>query len=116
MKILTHNFVELIPDVVPDGIIFVSVKYKTAVHICACGCGERVVTPLAPDMWRLSFDGKTISLSPSIGNWGFNCKSHYFITNNRVIDLPRWLDKNTEDGFREKPKKEKRKRRKWWRR
>lgn len=33
-----------------------------------------------------------VSLRPSIGNWNYRCKSHYFITNNRVI----WADKFTQ--------------------
>ena len=41
----------------------------------------------------LIFDGKTISLYPSIGNWGFKCQSHYWITNNRV----RWADGWSKD-------------------
>jgi hypothetical protein len=29
--------------------------------------------------------GKTVSLIPSIGNWSFACKSHYWISNNKVL-------------------------------
>ena len=89
-RTLTHEFVEFIPDVLQDGTLYVSVEYATAVHKCCCGCGGEVVTPLSPTDWRLSFDGRTISLDPSIGNWGFECQSHYWITNNRVRWAARW--------------------------
>jgi hypothetical protein len=93
MKMLKHKFVEFMPETLEDGILYVSVEYCTALHKCACGCGNTVVTPITPTDWQLSFDGKTISLSPSIGNWSFDCQSHYWIKNNRV----RWSDKWDED-------------------
>ena len=49
-----------------------------------------MVTPLSPAAWSLFFDGETVSLSPSIGNWGFKCKSHYWITNNRIEWARKW--------------------------
>ena len=54
------------------------------VHLCACGCGTKVVTPLSPAHWRLTFDGDTVSLWPSIGNWQFPCSSHYWIRESAV--------------------------------
>jgi hypothetical protein len=73
-----------------DGVIYVSVDYATAIHKCCCGCGNEVVTPLSPTDWELTFDGKTISLNPSIGNWNFRCQSHYWITKNTVEWCPKW--------------------------
>jgi len=67
-KPLTHEFVEFIPDVLKDGTLCVSMEYATVVHKCCCGCGKEVVTPLSPTDWNLIFNGKTISLDPSIGN------------------------------------------------
>jgi hypothetical protein len=90
MKILKHKFLEIIPDYLEDDILYISVQYKTVVHKCICGCGNEVVTPLTPNDWRLTFDGKTISLYPSIGNWSFKCKSHYWIRNSvieHVVEL-----------------------------
>ena len=49
-----------------------------AAHLCACGCGREVITPLPPAQWVLTFDG-TVSLQPSVGNWAFPCRSHYVI-------------------------------------
>ena len=87
---LTHEFVEFIPDVLKDRTIYVSIKFATVVHKCFCGCGNEVVTPLSPTGWRLTFDGVSISLDPSIGNWSFDCKSHYWIRSNRVRWAARW--------------------------
>jgi len=89
-KTLTHEFVEFVPDTVEEGKIYVSIGYATAVHKCACGCGREVVTPLSPTDWKLIFDGKTVSLDPSIGNWGFPCRSHYWVKNNRALWAEDW--------------------------
>lgn len=87
---LKHEFVEYIPDNIKNGTIYVSVTFATAVHKCCCGCGQEVVTPISPTDWKLIFDGETISLYPSIGNWGFPCQSHYWIENNIVKWAPKW--------------------------
>lgn len=99
--ILKHKFVEFIPRELEDGVLYVSLAYATAIHSCCCGCGNRVVTPLSPADWKLIFDGRSISLEPSIGNWSFPCKSHYWITNNNVIWARRW-SKNEISAARRK--------------
>lgn len=87
MKIeqITPEFVEYIPEVLKGGKLYISEKYKTAVHKCCCGCGEEVVTPLSPAEWSIKVHGDLVSLFPSIGNWSFKCRSHYWIRNNRVV-------------------------------
>ena len=65
---LRNEFVDHIPEQLDDGVLYVSMRFGTVVHRCACGCGEVVVTPLGPVEWRLTYDGRTISLEPSIGN------------------------------------------------
>lgn len=87
---LQHKFVEFIPEKVEEGILYISIEYCTAIHKCVCGCGNEVVTPLSPTDWRLTFNGKDISLHPSIGNWNFECKSHYWIKNNDVYHAESW--------------------------
>lgn len=101
MKTISHEFVELIPDQLENGIIYVSLKYCTAIHKCCCGCGNEVVTPLSPTDWTLIFDGKSISLYPSVGNWSFDCKSHYWITNNRVEWDRKWSKREINAGRRQ---------------
>jgi len=88
--ILTHKFVEYIPDELESGTLYVSIKYCIAVHKCVCGCGNEVVTPISRKGWKLSFDGESVSLSPSIGSWNLPCKSHYFISNNTVRFARKW--------------------------
>jgi hypothetical protein len=78
--------------------IYVSIRFATATHLCCCGCGNKVVTPLRPTDWSLIFDGKTISLDPSIGNWSFLCQSHYWIQNDRVRWAAQWTKKEIEAG------------------
>jgi hypothetical protein len=79
-----HEFVQLVPDELEPATLYISIAYDTIVHSCLCGCGLRVVTPLSPAEWRLTYDGKTVSLSPSVGNWSFPCQSHYVIAHGRV--------------------------------
>jgi hypothetical protein len=95
---LAHSFVEFIPDVLEDRMLYVSMKFAVVAHKCCCGCGNEVVTPLSPTDWKLLFDGKTISLTPSIGNWGFDCQSHYWIRGSRVSWVPRWSQDRIEAG------------------
>jgi hypothetical protein len=94
---LIPEFVELAPPVLEDGVIYISMIYGSAVHQCCCGCGEKVVTPFGPTDWKLIFDG-AVSLDPSIGNWGFACKSHYFIRHNKVVWAARWSQKQINAG------------------
>jgi hypothetical protein len=90
-QILVHEFVDYIPDEIKNGVVYISILYATAVHKCCCGCGNEVVTPISPTDWQLSFDGQSVSLFPSIGNWSFDCKSHYWIIRNKV----RWARRMT---------------------
>jgi hypothetical protein len=91
-RLLEHEFVEFIPDQLKDDTIYVSIPYATVVHKCCCGCGTEVVTPLSPTDWTLKFDGESISLDPSIGNWSFDCKSHYWISQSRVHWAEQWSE------------------------
>ncbi|MEG0482882.1 MAG: DUF6527 family protein [Acinetobacter sp.] len=92
VKKITPVYVEFIPETTEEGKLYISEVYQTAIHKCCCGCGEEVVTPLSPVDWQLKKNMNRVSLRPSIGNWNYRCKSHYFITNNRVI----WADQFTQ--------------------
>mgnify|MGYP006908244801 CR=1 FL=1 len=106
---LQPEFVDSIPKVLDDGKLYISKKYATAVHKCCCGCGQKVVTPLRPTDWKLRVEGSRVSLWPSIGNWSFPCRSHYWIVNNQVewsydmsqedIDAGRLQDARRKDRF-----------------
>lgn len=78
------KFVEFIPRQLEEGVLYVSERYRTASHKCACGCGERVVTPLSSVEWQLQRVGDLVSLRPSIGNWNYACRSHYSIRRNQI--------------------------------
>ncbi|WP_417612568.1 DUF6527 family protein [Owenweeksia hongkongensis] len=87
---MRHEFVEFIPEELQEGIIYVSLEFSTAIHLCVCGCGNQVVTPFSPKDWTLRFNGESISLSPSIGNWEFKCQSHYWIIDDKVVHSRKW--------------------------
>ena len=95
---LGFEFVELIPDDLEERTLYISIPYCTVLHKCCCGCGREVVTPLSPTGWQLSFDGKTVSLYPSIGSWSLPCQSHYFITKNKVLWARQWSGKQIAKG------------------
>ena len=97
MNNYTHKFVEFMPEKLEPGVIYVSLRFALVSHQCACGCGEEVVTPLSPKDWQLIFNGDTVSLYPSIGNWKFQCRSHYWIDQNRAVWAPKWEPWNEED-------------------
>ena len=88
MSDIRHEFVSEIPRHIEPATVYVSIEYTTAVHLCACGCGNEVVTPLSPRDWNLTFNGDTVSLAPSIGNWGLNCRAHYWIRDDTVVWAP----------------------------
>jgi hypothetical protein len=87
---INHKFVEYIPDEIGDGTLYISLAYRTVIHKCFCGCGMEVVTPLSPTDWRITFDGETISLYPSIGNWSYPCRSHYSLKSSEIIWANSW--------------------------
>lgn len=87
---VTHQFVDTMPDALDEGVVYVSLTYDLAMHRCCCGCGLEVVTPLNPARWELTYNGVSISLYPSIGNWEFPCQSHYWIRRNQVVWDKKW--------------------------
>lgn len=60
--------------------------------------GRKVVTPLTPTDWKLIFDGETVSLSPSIGNWSFEFRPHYWILRNHVKWARRWIEAEVDEA------------------
>lgn len=95
---MQHKFVDYIPEEVSEGILYVSMEFGTAVHKCCCGCGREVVTPITPTDWQLAFNGESITLHPSIGNWSFECQSHYFIRNNEIKWCGAWTKQQVAVG------------------
>ncbi len=85
-------FVETIPadaSRLDAGKLYISMKYKTLVHRCPCGCGGLSEIGLHPATRRMIYDGETVSIMPSIGVRTLPCRSHYWITKNRIV----WTDR-----------------------
>jgi hypothetical protein len=87
---MVHRFVESVPRELEEGVLYVSMQHATVIHTCCCGCGQEVVIPLTPTDWQLNYDGESIALSPSVGNWQLPCRSHYVIWRNRVYEAGPW--------------------------
>jgi hypothetical protein len=75
-------FVEFIPDTLKQDLVYISKEYKTAVHLCLCGCGNLAVTPLNANGWTLTERDGKVSFTPSILNNNCPNRYHYIITNN----------------------------------
>lgn len=76
-------FVEYIPDILEYGKVYISEEYGCAIHKCLCGCGRKTVMPLGNGGWNLiKENNETVSFTPSVGNFNFDCKSHYIMTKN----------------------------------
>ena len=89
---IVPEFVTSFPAELEPGHLYVSAQFSTAAHLCACGCGREVVTPLSPAQWVLTFDG-TVTVWPSIGNWALPCQSHYIIDHGKI----KWARNFTRD-------------------
>lgn len=85
IKKLSLRFVKIIPDHIEAGVLYISMEYRFSRHSCGCGCGEIIDIIFSPTDWKMIFDGSTVSITPSIGNWSYHCKSHYWITKNIIV-------------------------------
>jgi hypothetical protein len=94
------EFVEFIPPELSEGTLYVSMIYTTTVHLCGCGCGNKVVLPLSPADWQMYFDGEAVSLTPSVGSWEFPCQSHYWIKGNKIRWAAPWTKEQITAGRR----------------
>jgi hypothetical protein len=92
--------VQYIPKYPEPGILYVSEEFEAAVHLCACGCGAKVSTPLGPTEWSLTETTTGPSLYPSVGNWQFPCRSHYWIQGGQIIWSETWTPSQVQAGHR----------------
>jgi hypothetical protein len=92
------EFVEQIPESLTGGVLYISTRFRTASHLCACGCGSKIVTPIKPAKWAFTYNGDTVSLWPSVGNWQKPCQSHYVIRNSRVVWSRQWSEAEIAEG------------------
>lgn len=88
---ITPKYLDEIPNELEEGILYISEGYKVAIHLCACGCKGKTVTPLKTIAkiigWTLTKNQDKVTLNPSIGNFSGeapNYHAHYFIVNNKI--------------------------------
>jgi hypothetical protein len=92
--------VHYMPKSLDPGVLYVSEEFGAAAHLCACGCGAKIRTPLGPTEWSFEETSGAPSLFPSIGNWQQACQSHYWITQGQVRWAPKWSQKQVAAGRR----------------
>lgn len=85
---VTPIFCEHFPQPLIPGALYVSMSKEVVLHLCACGCGVPLVTPLALAGWIMVIrPGTLVSLMPPVRNVR-GCGSHYWITDNEVCWIP----------------------------
>ena len=92
--------VQYMPRELAAGILYVSEEFGTAAHLCACGCGSKIRTPLGPTEWRVEEARSGPTLDPSVGNWQHACQSHYWINRGEIVWAGRWTSEQIADGRR----------------
>jgi hypothetical protein len=92
--------VRFMPKELEPGVLYVSEEFGAAAHICACGCGSKIRTPLGPTDWAFEETGSGPTLYPSIGNWQHACQSHYWIRRGKVFWAPKWTPEQIAAGRR----------------
>jgi hypothetical protein len=90
--------VRYMPPVLQPGVLYVSEEFATAAHLCACGCGAKIRTPLGPTEWEVNDTPDGPSLWPSVGNWQRPCRSHYVISRGDVRWAEQWTDAEVARG------------------
>ena len=82
-------YFKYIPEELEIGLMYISLEFKVAIHLCACGCGIKTVTPIGKGGWTLTKNDERVILRPSIGNfaWEKTYHAHYYITDNKI----KWL-------------------------
>lgn len=83
---ITPVFVKEMPELWEQGKVYICEEYNTSAHLCLCGCGQKTVMPLGGGQWwtLVKEANGTVSFIGSVGNYNFECKSHYIITKNKA--------------------------------
>lgn len=88
------------PRELQPGVLYVAEEFGAAAHLCACGCGAKIRTPLGPTDWALEETARGPSLFPSIGNWQLPCQSHYWIDQGDILWSDPWTPERIAAGRR----------------
>jgi len=99
MKIKLQR-VHYMPKELKPGVLYVSEEFGAAAHLCACGCGSKIRTPLGPTEWNLEETDSGPTLRPSIGNWQQACQSHYWIYRGDILWSDKWTPEQIAAGRR----------------
>lgn len=59
-------------------------EMPSSIHLCPCGCGNIVVLPHDKNGWKLADKDGKVTIRPSVGSFNLPCKSHYYITDNKI--------------------------------
>jgi len=76
--------VQYMPKNLEPGILYLAEEFGAVAHLCPCGCGSKVSTPLGPKDWKLKETVLGPTLYPSVGNFHQQCQSHYWIRNGQI--------------------------------
>jgi hypothetical protein len=90
--------VRYMPTELTAGVLYVAEEFGAAAHLCPCGCGSKVRTPLGPTEWTLEETKTGPTLRPSVGNWQQKCRSHYLIENGEVLWCADWTPEEVAAG------------------
>ncbi len=90
--------VHYMPKELQPSVLYVSEEFGIAVHLCACGCGSKIRTPLGPTEWSVEETPDGLTLDPSVGNWQQACQSHYWIQRGEVVWSRKWTAKEIAAG------------------
>ena len=94
--------VEFIPEKLEAGKFYYSEKYKTASHLCACGCGQNFPVPIKQGEWNIT-KKEPLTVTPSFQH-RIQCMAHYIISDGfaNIVNYPKskeeWF---TRAGFQE---------------
>ena len=102
--------VHYMPKTLKPNVLYISEEFGAVAHLCACGCGAKIRTPLGPTEWTLEETESGPTLTPSVGNWQQACQSHYLICRGEV----RWCKKWTPDQIARGRHNEEERRRKYY--
>lgn len=94
------KYVDTMPIDLVEGILYVSKEFQVAIHLCPCGCLNKIVTPLDDCEWDFHDDNGKPTLYPSVGNWQIPCKSHYWIKSGAIEWSYQWSEAQIVAGYR----------------
>ncbi|MFA6348669.1 MAG: DUF6527 family protein [Candidatus Paceibacterota bacterium] len=93
--------VRYMPKELKPGVLYVSEEFGAASHLCACGCGSKIRTPLGQTKWALEETDRGPTLYPSVGNWQQACQSHYWIYRGEIKWSDKWTPEQISSGCRD---------------